>query len=345
MAGCYPDGMAGPEPWDQYGYFIERNRNKRDICLDLKMPEGRDLALRLAHTSDVVLDNFTAGTMERMGLGARQIHAANPGAIVVSMSAYGTTGPWRNNAGYGATIDALSGAVALTGYEDDEVATNLGINSSDPVAGQHAFLAIAAALVARKRDGKGRVIDLSQLESASRLTAVPVLQQQLAEPARRVENGEDGYAFSGVLQCDGEERWLAVSCRDETEMAALCEVTAAASIEGVAAAVRGRDRDFLAEALQARGVAAAPVFAAEEVMADEHLARYFVDLDHPRVGRKRYLGGPTRWHGRPREFEYRPAPLLGQHTDEVLAEVLGLDEAELARLREAGVTENDPLAI
>ncbi|MCA9828992.1 MAG: CoA transferase, partial [Dehalococcoidia bacterium] len=151
MAGCYPDGIAGPEPWNQYGYFIERNRNKRDICLDLKTPEGRELALRLAHQSDVILDNFTAGTMERLGLGPRQIHAANPGAIVVSMSAYGATGPWRNNAGYGATVDALSGAVALTGYADDEVATNLGINSSDPIAGQHAYLSICASLVARKR--------------------------------------------------------------------------------------------------------------------------------------------------------------------------------------------------
>ncbi len=345
MAGCYPNGVAGPQPWNQYGYYIERNRNKRDICLDLKTPEGREIALRLANQCDVILDNFTTGTMERMGLGARQIHVNNPGAIVVSMSAYGTTGPWRNNAGYGATIDALSGAVALTGYKDDEVATNLGINSSDPIAGQHAFLSICAALVARKRDGHGRFIDLSQLESAARLTAVPVLAQQLGDPVQRVENSEDGFAYSAVLQCDGHERWLAVSCRDEADIATLLDVLQAASVEDIPGAASSRDRDFLAEALQARGVAAAPVMPAEEVMADEHLATYFVDLDHPVVGPKRYLGGPTRWHGRPREFDYRPAPLLGQHTDEVLAEVLGLGQAELAALRESGVTANDPLAL
>ncbi|MCA9846005.1 MAG: CoA transferase [Dehalococcoidia bacterium] len=345
MAGCYPDGIAGPEPWNQYGYFIERNRNKRDICLDLKTPEGRDLALQLAHRADVVLDNFTAGTMDRLGLGPTHIHAANPGAIVVSMSAYGASGPWRSNAGYGATVDALSGAVALTGYADDEVATNLGINSSDPIAGQHAYLSICASLVARKRDGRGRFIDLSQLESAARLTAVPVLAQQVGETVARVENTEDGFLFSAVLQCDGDERWLAVSCRDEVDIANLLDILQVDTLEAAPAAARTRDRDFLAEALQSRSVAAAPVMPAEEVMEDPQLADYFVHLDHRVVGPRRYLGGPTRWHGRPREFEYRPAPLLGQHTEEVLSEVLGLGKEELARLRDTGVTSNDPLAI
>ena len=99
--------------------------------------------------------------------------------------------------------------------------------------------------------------------------------------------------------------------------------------------------------MQQRGVAAAPVFPAEDAFADEHLAArdFFVSLDHADAGRRTYLGGPIRWDARPREFDYRPAPLLGQHTDEVLREVLGLGDGELARLREAGVTADDPRAV
>jgi crotonobetainyl-CoA:carnitine CoA-transferase CaiB-like acyl-CoA transferase len=153
--------------------------------------------------------------------------------------------------------------------------------------------------------------------------------------------------LSAVLECDGENRWLAVSCRDEAEIATMLEVVRAPVLEALGAVAKTRDRDFLAEALQQQGVAAAPVYPAEECMADDHLlARdYFVEVDHPVVGRKRYLGGPIRWHDRPREFDYRPAPLLGQHTDEVLREVLGLGETELQSLRESGVTGDDPRAI
>jgi benzylsuccinate CoA-transferase BbsF subunit len=345
-AGCYPDQEAGERPWNRHGYFIERNRNKRSVCLDLTMPEGRELALRLAAKCDLVLDNFKAGTMDRLGLGARRIHAVNPGAVVVSMSAYGASGPWRSYSGYGATIDALSGAVAATGYPGDGQSQNLGINSSDPVAGQHAYGAVLAALVARKRDGKGRFIDLSQLESAVRLMGVGLLEEQAGLPTNHLGNGEQGYAYSAVLRCEGEEQWLAVSCRDEAEVAVLLDVVGVEGLDGMEAALTQRDRDFVAMALQERGVAAAPVYAADEALEDEQLRDrdFYVELDHAEVGRRRYLGTPVRWQGRAREFEYRPAPLLGEHTDEVLREVLGLGDQELQELRERGVTADDPRA-
>jgi crotonobetainyl-CoA:carnitine CoA-transferase CaiB-like acyl-CoA transferase len=117
-------------------------------------------------------------------------------------------------------------------------------------------------------------------------------------------------------------------------------------LDGMEAALTQRDRDFVAMALQERGVAAAPVYAAEEALEDEQLRDrdFYVELDHAEVGRRRYLGTPVRWQGRAREFEYRPAPLLGEHTDEVLREVLGLGDQELQELRERGVAADDPRA-
>jgi benzylsuccinate CoA-transferase BbsF subunit len=171
-----------------------------------------------------------------------------------------------------------------------------------------------------------------------------LLMRQLGMEAGPQDNREVGAHYSAVLPCAGDERWLAVSCHDEADLRTLLDALGVDDESGLPEAMRANDRDELAETLQSKGIAAGPVYPAQEVLDDPHLGDrgFFVTLDHPEAGVRRYIGTPFRWGGRAQEFDYTPAPLLGQHTDEVLREVLGLNDEELADLRASGVTADDP---
>ena len=220
--GCYPGNEPGERPYNRHGYFNERNRNKLGLCLDLQHPRGRDAFLRLVAVSDVVVENFSAGAMDRLGLGYRELRRAKAEIIMASMPSFGCTGPESHYVGYGATNDQMSGIVSVTGYEDGEP-QNIGINASDPLAGQHAAAAILAALYHREGTGRGQFIDLSHRESAVRLMGGPLLDYWLNGRIAGPRGGRLNFASpQGLYPCVGEERWLAVVVERDDQWQSLC---------------------------------------------------------------------------------------------------------------------------
>jgi crotonobetainyl-CoA:carnitine CoA-transferase CaiB-like acyl-CoA transferase len=357
--GCYPDSEPGERPYNRHGYFNERNRNRLGLCLDLRDKGGRAAFLRLVTVSDVLVENFAAGTMDRLGLSYNVMRTARPELIMASMPSFGSTGPERDYVGYGATNDQLSGLVSVTGYEG-EGPQNIGINASDPLAGQHAAGAVLTALVERQRTGRGQLIDLSHRESAARLMAGPLLDYQMNGRVAGPRGNRHSYASpQGVYACDGEDEWVAIAVESDDDWARLCSLmerpklardTRFADVvsrwhnrgdvdEVVGAWTRERMAEEVMRTLQDAGIAAGMCHTAETFFADAHLrARgFFERIVHPEAGSHEYLGIAWRMSRTPGQVRM-PAPCLGEHSERVLRDVAGLTAEEWEGLEAEGVS-------
>ncbi len=343
---------------DTSGYFNNFNRNKRGILLNLQRPEGLALLTRLIPHCDVLIENFSAGVLERWGLGYERLRALREDIVVVRMAGMGQTGPWRNHVTYADALAAIGGITAQTGPRGDEpvgVAFGLG----DMIAALHAVVATVTALEHRARTGRGREIDLSQLEAVVSHTGTSLLEavRGLA-PTSYDGNRHPAMAPHGAFPCRGEDRWCALAVQTDEQWRALCRIVGVepaerlASVEGrkahedeverfVAAWTRDRDPFEAAEVLQSAGIPAAPVEDGRDLVeGDEHLrARgFYVELEHPVAGQFPHEGVVARLHDTPGGINH-PAPRLGEHTDEVLSGLLGLRPDEIDGLRAAGVLE------
>jgi len=342
------------------GYFNHLGQSKRSVAINLAKPEGIALVKRLAGVSDVVVSNFGFGVMERLGLSAEEFHAINPELIVVRISAFGQDGPIKHYTGYGPAMLPISGMTALTGYE---LATrqDVGIAYADPNAGAHTALSIAAALLARRRNGGGQDIDVSLWEamiaSAFEGWVSFAMGHNITEP---LGNRDPVIAPHGCYRCAGEEAWVSVAATSDGEWRALCaemgrpelaeeprfrdNAARKANEEDLDRLIgewcAGQERWALTRRLQAAGVPAFPSLNAKDVAEDPHLAdRKFLGVaEHPEVGRMTHAGVPWRLANGGNEVP-APAPLLGQHTEEVLGGLLGIEPGELQKLRAQGVLE------
>lgn len=352
----YQDGKPGI---NRSGYFADRNSSKRSITLNLKTSEGQDLARRLIATSDVVANNFTPGTMEKFGLGYEAVRAIKREIVYVAMSMQGATGPEHNYLGYGLTIGALTGLQYLSGLADREPA-GTGTNFSDHIPNPcHAAFAVLAALRHRRQTGEGQYIDVAQTEPTIALLGPTMLRFSAnGETTERSGNERLPMAPHGVYPCCGEDRWIAISAWDDRSWAALRGVlgdpdwavapefadtagrwAGRAAIEtGLRAATQFWEAGELMAALQEAGVAAGIVRSAADIVdVDPQLRhrRHWVTLEHQEMGDTIYNAPPFRIAGAPQTPRFA-APLLGQHTDEVCADIFGLSPAAIAALREAG---------
>ena len=345
--------------WDKSPYFNHVNRNKYGCALDLSKPRGRDLFLRLAAMSDVVIDNFRAAVMESLGLAYDALREANDQLIVIAMPSHGQSGPEREFVAYGTNAEQLSGLCSLTGYAAGPP-QKTGISYGDPVAGTAAAGAIALALWERRRTGRGQYIEVAQREIMTNMIGEYVLAYAMSgrQPDRR-GNRHSSMAPHGCYPCSGDDRWLAIACETDAQFAALCRVIGRPALaaderfadvvaryrhqdelDGVIAAwTGGQDRDRAAEALQADGVPAAPVLSVPDVLADEHLrARGFFELvSHPIAGAWEMEGPHWRMSESPGHVRL-PAPAFAEHNDYVFRELLGLSADEVAALEAEGVT-------
>jgi len=345
--------------WDKSPYFNHVNRNKYGCALDLSKPRGRDLFLRLAAMSDVVIDNFRAAVMESLGLAYDALREANDQLIVIAMPSHGQSGPEREFVAYGTNAEQLSGLCSLTGYAAGPP-QKTGISYGDPVAGTAAAGAIALALWERRRTGRGQYIEVAQREIMTNMIGEYVLAYAMSgrQPDRR-GNRHSSMAPHGCYPCSGDDRWLAIACETDAQFAALCRVIGRPALaaderfadvvaryrhqdelDGVIAAwTGGQDRDRAAEALQAAGVPAAPVLSVPDVLADEHLrARGFFELvSHPIAGAWEMEGPHWRMSESPGHVRL-PAPAFAEHNDYVFRELLGLSADEVAALEAEGVT-------
>lgn len=358
-----PDGMrtTSTRPpddpaWLEWGpLFHGANANKRGITLDLTRPAGRDLCVRLVEQADVVIENATPRVVEGFGLDWPAVHAANPQAVMVRMPAYGLDGPWRERPGFAQTMEEATGLAWATGWPDGPPLLPRG--PVDPLAGMHAVVALLAALDERDRTGRGVLVEVPLVEVALNAAAEQVitwtgegvLQSRLGNRDRRA-------APQGVYACAGAEEWLALSVDGGDHWAALTAALGrddwASDPDLAEAAGRRAAHDRLDDAIAAwcaersladavehlwsAGVPVGACVSPTEISANEHLrARgFFETVEHPVTGAHPLPSLPFRFASRgDRPWFTSPAPTLGQHTEQVLRDLLGLDDAELDRLR------------
>ncbi len=340
---------------DTNGYFNQYGQGKQSISIDLGTSQGRALAKRLALSCDLVVSNYATGVMDEWGLGYEALAAERPDVIVGAISGYGQHGPYRSYMGYGPTTGPLSGLASMTGYPGAD-ADELGVSLGDPAAGIATAYALVAALVARRRTGEGQFIDTSMWEATTACTAEGWMEWVLSgtQPAP-TGNLDPLWSPHNLYRCAGNDDWVAICCVDEPEWAALARITGidpaderfatAADRKAneteldklLGAWTRERDQWDVTELLQAAGVPAFPSLSSRSLEANPHLAdRGLIErLDHPVVGQMSHVGIP--WLLTDGSNGVRtPAPTLGQHTHQVLTEVLGLSGDEIATLEQAG---------
>ena len=349
--------------WDKSGYFNAINRNKYGCALDLAKPSGRELFLRLAAISDVVIDNYRAEVMDNFGLAYDALSTVNDGVIVVSMPGHGKTGPERDFVTYGTTIELLSGLAHLSGYEGGPP-HKTGIAYPDPLAGIAAAGAVALALWDRRRTGRGQYIELAQRENMISVIGEFLVAYSMngREPSRR-GNRHTSMAPHGCYPCEGEDQWVTIACEDDDQFAALSSAIGPPELarderfgdvvsryrnqdaldEVIAAWTRERTKGNAAEALQAAGVPAMPVVSVPEVFEDAQLRarEFFETVTHPVAGTWQIEGAHWRTSETPAHVRI-PAPAFAEHNAYVFGELLGLSEGEIAQLEAEGVTATTP---
>ena len=345
------------------GYFNHLGQHKKSVGIDLSQPEGRELVLRLAGECDVFVANFGTGVLERMGLGPDDLLAVNPNLTVALISAFGQDGPWRLYTGYGPLISPLAGLSAVTGYAEDGRPRDVNMAYGDPNGGVHAAIAVAASLIACDLHGEGgQVIDVSMWEAMVCTAFEGWMNHALVgEAFAPMGNRDPEEAPCNVYPCRGEDAWIAVSAGSAEEWESLCGAIGRPELASdsrfsspparkanedeldriVSSWCRSRDRWAAAETLQAAGVPAFPSASSADLRTDPHLAARgaFHEFEHPEVGVKAHFRVPWRWSRRANGTGRR-APCLGEHTEAVLQEVLGLTRDAVADLLERGVIES-----
>jgi benzylsuccinate CoA-transferase BbsF subunit len=351
----FADGIVGP---NRAGYFNQYNQGKKSILMNLANPDAIAIACELVKHCDVVTDNFAAGVMDKLGLGYDKLRKFKPDLIMISMSGYGQTGPFKGFVGYGPPASAASGMFFGTGYRDGDPA-EIGISYADPNAGVFGAFAILTALAQRALTGEGQYIDQSQFETALALMPEGLLMYEMAgrEPVR---DGNHDFVMSPneTYRAAGDDKWVSIAVGTEDEWRALCT---AMDQPGLAqdprfsnAALRKRneialdeiitgwtskqDRWDVTRKLQGVGVAAFPSMTAKDIAEDPHLAErgYIVQLEHPEIGKRKHAGVPWKMSGTPCAVS-KPAPIRGADTEEVLKTLLGYSRDRVEQLQKAGV--------
>ncbi len=336
-------------------YYLCVNRNKRSVAVDFKLDAGRRVVRELAERSDVLVENFRPGTLERLGLGYEQLRRLNPRLIYCSVSAFGSSGPDHDRAGLDVIVAAAGGLMSITG-EEGRPPVKPGVALVDVATSLYAFGAIASALYVRDRTGEGQRIELSLLgvEIASLINiassylvgGVTPRRWGSAHPAivpYQAFEVADGYVVVGATS-DALWRHFCHAAgldqlADDPRFASNRERVRHRDVllEIIADRMRQRTRAEWVEAMRIAGVPCGPVNTIEEVFEDAQVAHLGMvqDVSHPTLGSVRLAGIPADFSTNPATIRRHP-PLLGEHTDEVLSEVLGYGPDQIAALRQEG---------
>lgn len=348
------------EPWNSSYYFNDYNRDKKSLTLDLARAQGRAIFLDLVERCDVVIENYRADVLDKLGLGYEVLRARKADIILVSMAGFGKTGPERNQVGFGPIIEQMAGLASMTGYGDDGMPMKTGISYGDPIAGVAAVGAVALGLIQRRRTGRGTFVDLAQRETMAAMIGEAFVAASLrGEVPRHRGNRHERFAPQGAYPAAGDDQWIAISVTCDEEWRSLARVIGADDLAGleagerrarhdelderISAWTRGQEPQQAMELLQANGVPAARVLDTDAIHRDPHLeARAFwVELPHPRMHAWKQPTTALRLaeaNPRPR----RHAPLFGEHNEEILCGLLGMDAAELAELEADGIIGKAP---
>ena len=365
----YPDWFRGTDPRGPYHpertyektyWFQQMNRNKRGITLNLTTETGRSLFKRLLKDADAVIDNYAADVLPRMGLGPEAMLEINPRLIVVTMPAFGMSGPWSGVRAYGSTLEQACGLPSVTGREGD-APTMLHAALGDPFGGVSAAAAMMLGFMQQRNTGAGQHIDLSAVEALLPLVAPSVIEQSVTgKSGPRIGNRHPRFVPNGCFPCLGEDQWVTLAVRSDAEWQALCTVMHRPDLaaDPALATAPGRraeeDRievairhwtmtvrpDLAMVTLQAHGVPAGTARLPMDLAGDPHLMQvgHWQPAVRPFMG-PHLLPAVAYREGRS-TMPYaitRLAPTLGQHNAEVLRELLGLSDVEIDELRAAEI--------
>ncbi len=362
-AGARP--LTAQERANVNQHFNEWNRGKLSFAVELNDPRGRELLLRLAEQSHIVIENHRPGAKEKLRIGYDDVARVRPDAIYLSLSGFGQTPPERDAMALGAPVELASGLFSLNGYRDDPTPAKTGFSYGDPVGALTALSALLLAVRAWRKTGEGRYIDVSMRDALSfgiGAAFVDWSMNGVERPHRG--NRHPSFAPQGVYRARGGDEWVAISVRDGRDWQALLDVIDGASLRDpdlVNAEARRRRHDELDAAiegwtsqreareiesmLQQAGVPAAAVLDYKQLGADPQLASRgaFQRIEHPAFGTE--IRANSQWergeHAQPIDS---PAPCFGQHNRYVLSEILGLAPDEIDELERAGVAGDEILA-
>ncbi|HYC47422.1 MAG TPA: CoA transferase [Burkholderiales bacterium] len=342
---------------DASGYYNLLYSGKKSVTVDMTTAAGRELVLRLAGRVDVMVDNYSSGVLEKLGLAYDRVSEINPGIVAVSCGAFGRAGPLKGARGLHSAVNLFSGVADVTGYPAGAPRI-LGGFLPDPLAGTYASFAILSALHHRRQTGRGQFIDLAMYESLMTLIPEAILDLSLngRDPAR-IGNRDRVDAPHGIYRCRADDTWIAISTRTQDDWHALCRAAGhmdwqqdprfadtrarRTNVDELDRAISGWTRTLdvrqATDLLQSHGVAAGPVLRTDELLDDEQLQSLgvVIETEHPVAGVRRQLGLP--WRVDKGGSAYRRAPLLGEHTREILTTLAGVSDAEYARLERDGV--------
>ncbi|MBI4183783.1 MAG: CoA transferase [Proteobacteria bacterium] len=364
-AGDDTRGFAPPYLKDDKGedtgesaYFAGANRNKRSLTLDIAKPEGQAVARRLLARCNILVENFKVGALAKYGLAYDQLRAAFPGLVYCSITGFGQTGPYAERPGYDSLVQAMGGIMSLTGEPEGEP-MKVGVPIADLMAGMYAAVAILAAVRHKERTGEGQFIDIGMLdahvawlanqgmnylatgENPTRLgnqhpNIVPYQVFATADGHIVLSVGNDATfkrfcEFAGIENLLADERFATNAARVKNR---------ALVTETLAPVMKAHSTQWWIENLERLKIGCGPINRLDQVFADPQVkARGMViEMDHPSIGgaKARLMASPMRFSATPAAYRL-PPPTLGQHTEAVLAGLLGMGAAEIAALREKGV--------
>src|SRR5579884_2674046 len=342
--------------------FADHNKNVRSVALDLKHPEGQALARQLIAASDAVVDNYSVGVMDRLGLGYEAVRQDNPRIIVLHMAGLGATGPRRHYVTFGPSVMSISGVTYLWNHPDQPMPVGSQSSYPDYVVGVYAAYAVVAALHRRERTGVGQLLDLAQAEVMAHGLGPSMLAALNGQPVEpRGNTGPDAphgcYPCAASDDARADDAWCVIAVENDAQWAGLRramgspvwaaapEYATSAGRRAHAAALDAQVADWtrqrspreVMERCQAEGVPAGIVATGEDLYHDPHLAArgFMLELEHPRLGLQRMPGPPVRLRNGQVPV-WRLGPLLGEDTDAVLAGWLGLTATEIEGYRERG---------
>ncbi len=347
---------AQGEKTSESAYFLSANRNKRSVVVDLTKPDGQDIVRRLIAQSDIVVENFKTGTLDKYGLAYDDVKAGNPRLVYCSITGFGQTGPYANRPGYDFLIQGMGGVMSVTG-EVDGSPQKVGVSIADLMTGMYACVAINAAVVRAKTTGEGQFIDIGMLDTqVAWLANVGMNYLHSGELGRLGNDHPNIVPYRPFKTSDGE---IIVVVGNDSQYGRFCKLIEREDLASdprfESNEMRVTNRDELAailnpivaanssaywlEQLEANGIGCGPINNLEQVFQDPQvIARKMVhEMQHAVNGGTpaQLLASPIKLSKTPVTYRHAP-PLLGQHTEEVLAAALGLDDAEIAKLKDGG---------
>ncbi|HMW42349.1 CaiB/BaiF CoA-transferase family protein [Plasticicumulans sp.] len=351
---------ADGTPTGEAAYFLSANRGKRSVTVDFTRPEGQAIVRALAAQSDVLLENFKVGGLAQYGLDADSLRALNPRLIYCSVTGFGQDGPYRDLPGYDFMIQGMGGLMSLTGQPDGTPGggpVKVGVALADVLTGLYATIGVLAALAHRERSGEGQHVDLALLDVQVAVLANQALNYLTTGCApQRLGNAHPNIVpYQTFAAADGH---LILAVGNDAQFARCCAVLGcpelaaderfasnrarvahrAELVPRLAACFATQPRDAWLAALANANVPCGPINTLDQVFADAQVQhrQMRVELPHAQAGTVALVGSPLKLSATPVEY-HLPPPLLGEHTDAVLAERLGYTADDLARLRAAGI--------